>query len=127
MIKKTITYTDYNDVPHTEDFYFDLSEAELAEMELNPSEERYSETLKRIAEEENWSGIIRELKHFILKSYGEKSADGKRFVKSDEISEAFSQTRAYSKLFMELAGNERAVIEFFNGIIPGGIPTVPAN
>jgi len=117
MLKKAIRYIDYNDVERTEEFYFNLSKAELAEMELS-TKGGYAEMLKRIVEAEDAPTVIAEFKDLILKSYGKKSDDGKRFIKSKELSEEFSQTEAYSELFMELAVDADAASAFVNGVIP---------
>ena len=117
MLKKTITYKDYNDVERTEDFYFNLSKAEVVEMEMSTTG-GLTEMIKNVIAAQDTPSIIRIFKDLILKAYGEKSPDGKRFVKSEEISNAFSQTEAYSKLFMELATNANAASDFVNGIIP---------
>lgn len=117
MLKKTITYTDYNDVERTEDFYFNLTKAEMAEMELS-TEGGLADMIKRIVAAKDTPTIISVFKKLILKAYGEKSADGKRFIKSEELSTGFSQTEAYSVLFMELATDDKAASDFVNGIIP---------
>lgn len=124
MLKKTITYTDYNDVKRTEDFYFNLSKAELSEMELSV-DGGYAEMAKKIADAQNAPELVKLFKELILKAYGEKSADGRRFMKVDEkgnpLSIAFSQTEAYSELFMELASDADAAATFFKGIIPADL------
>ena len=117
MIKKTITYKDYNQVERTEDFYFNLSKAEVMEMEMSTSG-GLAEMITRIVAAQDQPAIIKIFKDLILKAYGEKSPDGKRFVKSDELSIAFSQTEAYSQLFMELATDAEAASAFVNGIVP---------
>ena len=117
MIKKTITYADYNGVERTEDFYFNLSKAEIMEMELSTTG-GLAEMIQRIVAAQDQPAIIKIIKELILKAYGEKSPDGKRFVKSDEISTAFAQTEAYSQLFMELATDADAAAKFVNGIVP---------
>ena len=117
MLKKTITYTDYNGNERKEDFIFNLSEAELAEM-LMTSEGDLAAMLTRIVEANDGPALTKVFKDFILKAYGEKSADGRRFMKSEEISTAFAQTEAYSQLFMELATNDKAASEFINSIVP---------
>lgn len=117
MLKKKITYTDYNGTERTEDFYFNLTKAEITEMELGTSG-GLAEMIRKIVDAQDAPSIIRVFKDLILKAYGEKSPDGKRFIKSDEISTAFSQTEAYSQLFMELAMDADAAAEFINGIIP---------
>lgn len=117
MLKKTITYTDYNDVERTEDFYFNLSEAELMEMELTVEGGMF-EKLQRIIKSKNGPEIVKFFKEMVLKAYGVKSDDGRRFIKSDELSQAFSQTEAYSQLYMEFATNDKAAAEFVNGIMP---------
>ena len=121
MLKKTISYDDYNGVQRTEDFYFNLSEAELTEMELS-TEGGLQETLNRIVAAKDMPSLVKIFKELIFKSYGEKSPDGKQFVKVDKngvpLSVAFSQTEAYSLLFMELASDAKAAAEFANGVIP---------
>lgn len=117
MLKKTITYTDYNDIERTEDFYFNLSEAELMEMELTV-DGGMVEKLQRIIKSKNGPEIVKFFKEMVLKAYGVKSDDGRRFIKSDELSQAFSQTEAYSQLYMEFATNDKAAAEFVNGIMP---------
>lgn len=117
MLKKTITYTDYNDIERKEDFYFNLTEAELAEMMMT-SEGDLAAMLTKIVEANDGPALTRVFKDFILKAYGEKSADGRRFIKSHDISQAFTQTEAYSQLFMELATDDKAAAEFINAIVP---------
>lgn len=117
MLKKTITYTDYNGVERTEDFYFNLSKAEIAEMELS-TEGGFAEMIQRIVNAKDAAAIVDIFKKMILKAYGIKSDDGKRFMKSKDISEAFSQTEAYSQLFIELSTNADAGAAFVKGIMP---------
>lgn len=117
MIKKAITYTDYNGTERTEDFYFNLTKAEVLEMEMGTSG-GLAEMINRIVAAQDQPAIIRVFKDLILKAYGEKSADGKRFMKSEEISTGFAQTEAFSQLFMELATDADAASKFVNGIVP---------
>ena len=117
MLKKTITYPDYNGVERTEDFYFNLSKAEVLELEMGTTG-GLAEMLTRIVAAQDAPSIIKIFKDLVLKAYGEKSADGKRFIKSEELATAFSQTEAYSQLFIELATNAKAAADFVNGIIP---------
>jgi hypothetical protein len=117
MLKKTITYTDYNDKERTEDFYFNFSKAEITEMEMTTTG-GLSEKINKIIAANDMPSIITIFKDLVLKAYGEKSADGKKFIKNDEIRTAFSQTEAYSNLFMELATDAKAAADFFNSIIP---------
>ena len=117
MLKKTITYVDYNGAERTEDFYFNLSKAEVMEMEMSTSG-GLAEMIKKIVAAQDAPAIIKIFKDLILKAYGEKSPDGKRFIKSEGIATSFSQTEAYSQLFMELATNADEAAKFVNGIIP---------
>lgn len=119
MLKKTITYVDYNELERTEDFYFNLTKAEIMEMELSTTG-GLSEMITRIVNAKDAPAIIKIFKELILKAYGEKSADGKRFIKSQEISDAFAQTEAYSILFMELSTDADAAAKFVNAIVPAG-------
>ena len=117
MLKKTITYNDYNGVERKEDFYFNLSKAEIMEMELSiPG--GFAGMVEKIIASKDIPSIIKTFKELILKAYGEKSADGKRFVKSEDMSAAFSQTEAYSNLFMELATDDNSASAFINGLVP---------
>ena len=116
MIKKTMTYRDFNDVERTEDFYFNLTKAEVMEMEMSTSG-GLAEMITRIVAAQDAPAIIKIFKELILKAYGEKSLDGKRFVKSEELATAFAQTEAYSQLFMELATDADAATKFIEGVI----------
>ena len=120
MLRKPITYTDYNGNERTEDFYFNLSKAEVMEMELGVVG-GMTQMLNKIVSEQDGRKIMEVFKDIILKAYGEKSADGKRFAKSKELSDAFSQTEAYSNLFMELATDPEAAAAFINGIVPPSV------
>lgn len=117
MLKETITYVDYNGLERTEDFYFNLTKSELMEMEMSTAG-GLAEMIKGIVAAKDAPGIIKVFKELVLKAYGEKSADGRRFVKSDEIATAFSQTEAYSQIFMKLATDADAAAKFVNGIVP---------
>lgn len=117
MLKKTITYTDYNGTERTEDFYFNFSKAEIVEMELSTAG-GLTEMIKKIVATKDSPSLIKIFKDLVLKAYGEKSADGKRFIKSEEIATAFSQTEAYSQLFMDLAMDADEAVKFLTGVIP---------
>lgn len=117
MIKRTINYTDYKGNERQEDFYFNLSKPELLEMELT-SKGGLSDYLNKIIKANNREELIKWFKIIVLKSYGEKSEDGRRFIKSKELSDAFSQTEAFVQLYMELATDDEKAAEFVNGIVP---------
>ena len=126
MLKKTITYTDYNGVERKEDFYFNLTKAEIMEMEMSISG-GLTEMINRIVAAQDAPAIVKIFKELILKAYGVKSPDGKRFIKSDELATEFAQTEAYSQLFMELATDADAASAFVNGIVPNveGMESAP--
>ena len=121
MIAKTIKYKDYNGVEREEKFFFNLTKAELSEMQLSTAG-CLDESIKQIIDAKDTPSIIKIFKDLVLKSYGEKTLDGKRFRKVDDagvpLSIAFSETEAYSNLFMELATDDKAAAEFVNGIMP---------
>lgn len=120
MIKKTIKYTDYDGVERTEDFYFNLSKPELMEMDMSASG-GMEKMIKRIIDTQDSQKIIEIFKEIIFRSYGEKSDDGKRFIKvrdGHKLAEDFVQTEAYNELYMELATDDKAASEFINGVIP---------
>lgn len=117
MIKQTITYTDYNGVERTEDFWFHFTKAELAEMEMSVTG-GMTEMIQRVVASQDAPAIIKIFKDLVLKSYGQKSPDGKRFIKSEALREEFSQTEAYSQLFMDLAFDADKASKFINGVVP---------
>ena len=124
MLSKKIKYTDYNGVEREETFLFNLSKAELMEMELGTAG-GLADMIKNIVAAQDTPSIVKIFKELVLKAYGEKSPDGKRFLKVDEkgnpLSVGFSQTEAYSNLFMELATDADAAAKFVRGIVPGDI------
>jgi len=121
MIAKTVKYTDYNGVEREEKYFFNLTQAEVTEMELSMNG-GLGEYITQIVAASDTAQIIKVFKELLLKSYGEKTLDGKRFRKVDDngipLSIAFSETEAYSTLFMELATDDIAAAEFVNGIMP---------
>ena len=122
MITETIKYTDYNGTEREEKFMFNLTKAELMELEMGTTG-GLAEMIQKIVEAQDAPSIIKIFKELILKAYGEKSADGKRFIKSKELSEGFAQTEAYSELFMKLATDADAAAKFVKGIVPSDIDT----
>lgn len=130
MLKKTITYTDYNGSERTESFYFNLNKAELMEMEMT-TEGGLAERIQKIVDAKDTPAIITIFKDLILKAYGEKSPDGKLFLKEDEegrpLSRKFKQTEAYSILYMELATDADSAAAFVNGIVPADMSKQLAN
>lgn len=117
MLKKTMTYVDFNGTKRTEDFYFNLSKAELMELELT-TEGGLLERLQKIVDAKDAPEIVKQFKKIILMAYGKKSDDGKRFEKSEKLSEEFEQTQAYSDLFILLATNAEEAAKFVNAIVP---------
>lgn len=117
MYKKTITYTDYFDVERTEDFYFNLNESELMQLQLSTQRGFYNE-MQALVDSHDGPKIMSVFNQIILKAYGEKSKDGRQFIKSPEISKAFSETPAYDKFFMEIIEDPKTASEFINGIVP---------
>ena len=124
MLSEKIKYVDYNGVEREEVFLFNLSKAELMEMELGTTG-GLADMIKNIVAAQDTPSIVKIFKELVLKAYGEKSPDGKRFIKVDEkgnpLSIGFSQTEAYSNLFMELATDADAAAKFVRGIVPGDI------
>lgn len=117
MYIKTITYTDYNGESRTEDFYFNITKAELAEYNIM-TEGGLEAKIKRITAAKEATEIFKMFKALILMSYGKKSDDGKRFIKSPELTDAFTQTEAYSELFMQLATDEEEANRFVKNVMP---------
>lgn len=120
MIKETINYTDYNGVTRTEDFYFNLTKAEVMELEMS-TKGGLAEMIQRIVAAQDQPAIIKIFKDLIIKAYGVKSPDGKRFIKNQEVVDEFVQTEAFSELFMKLATDADAAAKFVNGIVPADL------
>jgi len=120
MLKKVIKYTDYNGVEREEPFYFNLSKAELIELEMS-YDGGLTEFITRVVQTQDQKELIKLFKNFILKAYGIKSDDGKRFIKSEKISEEFASTEAYSELFMELMSSTENMTNFVNALAPQGV------
>lgn len=117
MLKKTITYTDYNNLERTEDFYFNLTEAEIMEMEMSTTG-GLAESIQSVVAAQDAKAIIKIFKDLVLKAYGKKSPDGKYFEKDEKIAKEFEHSPAYSIIFMELATDADAAAKFVNGIVP---------
>lgn len=120
MIKKTISYVDYDGKNRTEDFYFHLSKTDIVMLETSV-DGGFQQVLTTISNTNDVNAIIREFKKVIHLSYGEKSADGRQFNKSDEISTAFEATPAYDQLFYEMITDTEKAVEFIKGILPSDI------
>ena len=120
MIKKTITYTDYNGNERTEDFYFNLNKAEVMRMEMGVKG-GLTEMMQRVIAAQDQPALIAIFEDLIRKSYGVKTPDGRGFTKSTEDLAAFVSTEAYSELFMELATDADAAAAFFKGILPANL------
>ena len=120
MIKKTISYVDYDGTKRTEDFYFNLSKAELMEMQTS-MEGGMRGYIQRIMAANNQVELMKLFKNILLMSYGKKSDDGRLFVKNDSIRAEFEAHPAYSEIYMELMSNEQKAADFINGLIPADL------
>lgn len=122
MLKKTITYEDWNGETRTEDFYFNLTRTELIEMETGMVPGRsLTEVLQTLISDRDMGTIVQTIKEIVLKAYGEKSSDGKRFVKNQDVRDSFEQNPAYDILYMELAQDAEKAADFLNGIMPSQV------
>lgn len=117
MLKKTIEYLDLDGNKVRDVFYFNLSKAELAEMELR-SNGTFAQNLMKIVADKNGDAIIDTFQDLIRRSYGVRGEDGKRFIKNEQVWQEFIETDAYSELFMELVTNAQAGADFIHGVIP---------
>ena len=120
MIKKTVTYTDFDGNERTEDFYFHLTEQELTEWEFSV-DGGLSGVLTRIVNSKENKKLIEIFKSLLVKSYGEKTPDGRGFIKNEEVLNNFIYTQAFSDLYMELATDDKKAAEFVNGVMPAGL------
>lgn len=117
MYKIREKYEDYDGNERVEEFYFNLTKAEITDMELT-TEGGMSAMLNRIIAAKDTAKLIAVFKDLILRSYGQKSPDGRRFIKSDELTKEFTETPAYSQIYLRLATDDKAATEFVNNVIP---------
>lgn len=120
MIKKTVKYEDFNGETVKEDLYFHLSKAELMDLEVG-SESKFSDRLKEISENQSAGEVLSIFKELLQNSYGERSEDGKHFVKNDRIREQFASSEAYSELLFELISDADEAARFVNGLLPASL------
>lgn len=123
MLKKTITYEDFNGNTRTEDFYFNLTDAEVIQWLATSGDYTLDKVMEKLAAERNGKEIMSIFEDLIRRSYGEKSLDGKRFSKSEEISRSFMETEAYSILFTELVVDAKKASDFMLKILPSKMST----
>lgn len=133
MLKKTVTYEDFNGNSRTEELRFNLTQTELVElaMELpdgvsdavgdDPSKVDQETAARKLMETLGGKGVFEFIKKLLLKSYGVMSADGRRFDKSEELTKEFSQTLAFDTIMMDLMSDDIAAAEFVNGVIPSKV------
>jgi hypothetical protein len=126
MLKKTIRYTDFNDQEVVEDFYFHLSKADLVALELSYKGGLY-EHIRAIVASEDGAGVVDVINRLVLDSYGKKSEDGRRFIKTQDLRDEFMSSPAYSELFMELCTNAEEQARFISGVVPAGLQEELAN
>lgn len=120
MLKKTITYTNYNDEQKTKDYYFNLKKSELIDLQFSTAK-GFMDYIEEITKIQDNVKIWKAFRDIVLLAYGEKSDDGERFVKSDELRKSFEETEAFSELIYELMSNETAAANFINGIMPADL------
>lgn len=132
MIKKTITYTDFDGNVRTEDAYFNMTKNELLSFSFgmpadvtdaakNSDNVNIEEAGKKLAEKIGNEGIFNFVKDLVFRAYGKKSEDGRRFIKDREQTVEFTQTLAYDEFLMDLFSDDKKASEFINGIIPADI------
>ena len=117
MYRDHRTYVDFNGVERTEDFYFNLSKAEIADMELSTTG-GIKDMVNKILEAKDQAKLVSLFKDLIHMAYGVKSEDGRNFIKNDKVREDYFSTNAYSDLYMELATNDQFASQFFEAILP---------
>lgn len=120
MLKKTVTYIDYNGVERTEAFYFHYNEAEILDMEMS-TEGGFAERIQKIIDAKDQVSLMQVIKKFVIDAYGVKSEDGKRFIKNDTVRTEFLESPAYSQIWMELVMDDEVAADFINNVIPSGM------
>ena len=122
MLKKTVTYTDYNGIDHTEDFYFNLTKVECMELEFGfGSGDTLSGSIQTLINAGDMATVIKTIKKIVLTAYGVKSPDGKRFVKNDTVRTEFEENPAFEQIYWELVTDSEKAADFISGIVPSVI------
>lgn len=117
MLRRDITYTNFDGVEVTDTLYFNLSKSELILWQTSENG-GLAEKLQKMLNQKDGKLIMQTFYDILLKSYGEKSADGRRFIKSDELSKAFSETPAFDILFSELLSDPEKALLFVRQVMP---------
>lgn len=122
MLKKTITYEDYNGDTVTDDFYFNLTKVECMELEYSfGANNTLTNTITTLVESNDVGALIAAIKKILLMSYGIKTPDGKRFIKNDSVREEFEQSPAFEKIYWDLVTNQDEAASFISGIVPQNV------
>lgn len=122
MLKKTITYTDYNGEERTEDFYFNLNKVECMELEFSVAPgETLSNSIQTLVNAQDMGTVIATIKKIVLMAYGVKSPDGKKFVKNQRLREEFEQTPAFEQLYWDLITDSNSAADFLSGVMPSAV------
>lgn len=122
MLKKTITYTDYNGEERTDDFYFNLNKVECMELEFSVSPgETLSNYIQVLVDSQDMGTVIATIKKIVLMSYGIKSPDGKRFIKNAKIRDDFEQSPAFEQLYWDLITDSESAADFLSGVMPSAV------
>lgn len=122
MLKKTITYENYNGDTVTDDFYFNLTKVECMELEYSfGANNTLSNTITTLVESKDIGALIAAIKKILLMSYGVKTPDGNRFIKNDSVREEFEQSPAFEKIYWDLVTNQDEAASFISGIVPQNV------
>lgn len=116
MIFETITYTDFNGIERKEDFHFNLTSGEIAELQFENG--GFQEYLQRLIDSKNTAEIVKAFKATLKMAYGVKTIDGRNFIKREEDWLAFISSEAYSILLFKLLGDPDFAAAFFNEMVP---------
>lgn len=117
MLKRKIKYTDFDDVEQEEEFYFNISKPELIELEVEHPR-GFSAWMEEVMKAKDNKTLMEQFKRIILLAYGEKTPDGKNFVKNQELKDKFQSSAAYISLYTELATDDSAAADFLLGVLP---------
>ena len=120
MLKKTMTTVDFGGTKRTEDYYFNLTKAEIMEMQLT-TDGGFTQMIQKVTDAQNQQELVHLFKAILCKSYGVLSQDGRKFIKNQAILDDFMATQAFSDLYMELLSDEKVAADFFNGVLPEDI------
>ena len=116
MQKLTVQYQNWDGDLETEDLYFHLNIKELQEMEK--WDVPLTKRIAKLTKTEDGTEAFELMRDIVEAAYGERSSDGKRFVKNPEVLKNFTQGLAYDEVILQFIDGTTDLAKFVEGLLP---------